>query len=124
MSLPNKSQQEIQLYSIQPQPRRASSILEFQTPLNLFEKLKFDSLSKLNIWCYGVGHMLNDISAITLMNYMPFFLKNVNPIDEKSPGYWVGTCILIGQVVDGLCTPCFGMISDKIKTRFGRRKPW
>ncbi len=116
--------QEIQLSSINSQQRRASSFIELQTPLNLFEKLKFDSLSKLNVWCYGVGHMLNDISAITLMNYMPFFLKNVNPIDETNPGYWVGACILIGQVVDGLCTPNFGMISDKIQTRFGRRKPW
>ena len=97
---------------------------DYPTPINLYRKLKFDALSTINIWSYGVGHFQNDITATTLLNYMPLFLKNVVPINSDNPGYYLGMCILIGQIVDGMVTPLVGAFSDRIHTRIGKRKPW
>ena len=97
---------------------------DYPTPINLYRKLKFDALSTINIWSYGVGHFQNDITATTLLNYMPLFLKNVVPINSENPGYYLGMCILIGQIVDGMVTPLVGAFSDRIHTRIGKRKPW
>jgi len=97
---------------------------DYPTPMNLYRKLKFDSLTTINIWSYGVGHFQNDITATTLLNYMPLYLKNVVPIHADNPGYYLGLVILIGQIVDGLVTPLVGAFSDRIHTRIGKRKPW
>ena len=97
---------------------------DYPAPENLFNKLKFDALTTMNIWSYGVGHFQNDITATTLLNYMPIFLKNIAPIHTSNPGYYLGICILIGQIVDGLITPFVGAFSDRIHTRIGKRKPW
>ena len=32
--------------------------------------------------------------------------------------------LLAGQICDGLATPAVGLLSDRIHTRFGQRKPW
>lgn len=97
---------------------------DYPTPMNLYKRLKFDALTTWNIWAYGVGHFQNDITATTLLNYMPIFLKSIVPIDSENPGYYVGICILVGQIVDGLVTPLVGAFSDRIHTRIGKRKPW
>ncbi len=97
----------------------------FEYPKNdIYSKLKFDALSTMNIWSYGVGHFQNDITATTILNYLPIFLKNITPIHSENPGYWLGMCILIGQIVDGIMTPLVGAFSDRIHTSIGKRKPW
>lgn len=34
------------------------------------------------------------------------------------------TALLAGQICDGIATPIIGMLSDKIHTSIGQRKPW
>ncbi|HET7376160.1 MAG TPA: MFS transporter, partial [Anaerolineae bacterium] len=39
-------------------------------------------------------------------------------------GQTLGTILLIGAFVSMLVAPMFGALSDRVITRFGRRKPW
>ena len=79
---------------------------------------KFDGLSKVHIWAYGVGHFINDLAAGCWFNYLFYFLRRVVQTDSAS------TAILSGQICDGIATPIVGMLSDRFNTRIGQRKPW
>ena len=103
---------------------RRGSNYEYATPVKLYQKLKFDGLSKFNILAYGIGHFQNDITATTLLNYTPIFLKTIYPINDLNPGYWLGFSLLVGQIVDGIATPLVGAFSDRIHTKIGKRIPW
>lgn len=74
---------------------------------------RFDSLTKMQIWAYGVGHYINDLVAACWFNYLFFFLKYTVETPAAS------AAILAGQVTDGIATPIVGYLSDKCKTRFG-----
>lgn len=109
---------------LQMEATKNKTSFEYPTTIDFYKKLKFDALSNTNIWAYGVGHFQNDITATTLLNYMPLFLKTIYPIDSENPGYYLGLCLLIGQIVDGIMTPLVGAFSDRIHTSIGKRKPW
>ena len=81
----------------------------------------------MNIWhirAFGVGHLLNDLSATMLMTYMLIYLSNINPIHPTRANEFTGVVFLIGQTVDGLSTPTVGLLCDSFNTRIGRKKPW
>ena len=52
--------------------------------------MKFDGLTKLNIFGYGVGHFINDLAAAGWFNYLTIYLKSINPIDKFNPGFYAG----------------------------------
>lgn len=79
---------------------------------------RFDGLSKLHIWAYGVGHFINDLVAACWFNYLFFFLKKIIKTDAAS------SALLAGQLCDGIATPIVGMLSDRYHTPIGQRKPW
>lgn len=79
---------------------------------------RYDGLNKTHIWAYGVGHFINDLLAACWFNYLFFFLKKVVVTDAAAGA------LLTGQICDGLATPAVGLLSDRIHTRFGQRKPW
>jgi Na+/melibiose symporter-like transporter len=79
---------------------------------------RFDGLTKLNVWAYGVGHFINDLVAACWFNYLFFFLKRVVITPAAS------AAMLSGQICDGIATPIVGMLSDKFNTPIGQRKPW
>ena len=86
---------------------------------------RFDSLTKIQIWAYGVGHFINDLVAACWFNYLFFFLQHIVKTEAAS------AAILAGQITDGVATPIVGYLSDKIKTRYGKilfkkgqRTPW
>ena len=54
------------------------------------EDHKFDDLSTMNIWGYGVGHFINDLAAAGWFNYLTIYLKSINPIDPKNAGFYAG----------------------------------
>ena len=91
---------------------------------NITDEVEFDGLTTCNVWSYGLGHFQNDITSTILLSFMPLFLKEISPIDSSKPGYWVGICVVVGQIVDSLMTPLIGFLSDKTDTRIGKRKPW
>lgn len=67
----------------------------------------------MQIWGYGVGHFINDLTATCWFNYLLLFLKEV----VKSPV--ASAAILAGQIADGLATPIVGQLSDRTKTQWG-----
>lgn len=83
-------------------------------------KIQGDDLSSLNIYAYGVGHVLNDLTATCWFSFLLYYLTDIIRI-EKSKAGWV---MLSGQVFDGIATPLVGIFSDKYKTKCGKRTPW
>ena len=80
--------------------------------------------NKLSIrtkFCYGVGHILNDLCASMWFTYLLVYLHKMNNFSNTA----AGTLLLIGQVTDAVCTPFVGIESDKTgDIRYGRRKIW
>lgn len=72
-------------------------------------------------FCYGVGHILNDLCASMWFTYLLLFLHKV----VKFSNVMAGTLLLIGQVVDAISTPLVGLESDRTgNCKYGRRKIW
>jgi Na+/melibiose symporter-like transporter len=83
-------------------------------------KIKGDDLTQMNILAYGMGHILNDLTATCWFSFLLYYLTDIVNISKKKAG-WV---MLSGQIFDGIATPLVGIFSDKIKTRWGKRTPW
>ena len=86
---------------------------DYKEPLVKHEN-RFDGLTTLMIFGYGVGHFINDLVAACWFNFLFFFLKRVVQTPAAS------VAILSGQIFDGLATPVVGYLSDKYTTRFGK----
>ena len=67
----------------------------------------------MDIWAYGLGHFINDMTATCWFNYLLFFLTEV--VHTSAAPY----AILAGQLADGIATPIVGAMSDKTKTKIG-----
>jgi len=94
---------------------------DYSTQYKCFDsrmEVRFDALTKLHVWAYGIGHFVNDLVAACWFNYLFFFLKKVVETDAAA------AAILSGQICDGIATPIVGVLSDMFHTRIGQRKPW
>ncbi|TYG56089.1 hypothetical protein ES288_D08G035700v1 [Gossypium darwinii] len=78
-----------------------------------------DSFSKpvgrWSVYCYGVGHMLNDITSACWFTYLLLFLTEIGLSSRDA-----AIVMLSGQIADGLATIFFGELID----RFGHFKIW
>lgn len=81
---------------------------------------KRDSLGSRQIAAYAVGHFSNDLCAAAWFTYVLFFVKEVVKLNSVISGF----VMLSGQIADGLTTPVVGFLSDKTKTKIGKRTPW
>ena len=75
--------------------------------------------------CYGVGHILNDLSAFAAFSYLLVFLTKIVGVSNSGAGY----IILVAQVSDGLLSPIIGYSCDRfnilyLSRRLGKRKGW
>jgi len=52
--------------------------------------IKLDSLSRYQIFGYGVGHFQNDLCAACWFNYLLYFLKNVVFFKFEDSGFYAG----------------------------------
>jgi len=68
----------------------------------------------------GLGFFGVSIINIINKSYIPIFLGN----DFQLSPYWVGIIISIMAVITLIIQPIIGSISDKTRTRIGRRKPY
>src|SRR5512137_3204908 len=78
---------------------------------------------KLTFWQklgYGVGDFYGG-GAGTLISF--FYLVFLTDVVRISPGL-AGTVILISKVYDALTDPFEGVLSDRTRTRLGRRRPY
>lgn len=69
---------------------------------------------------YGVGHVFNDMCASMWFTYLLVFFHFVVRLNNT----YAGLLLLIGQIVDASATPVIGILCDKTRTRYGRRKIW
>ena len=79
-----------------------------------------DSLSVSQKFCYGVGHILNDLAANAWFSYLIIYLIKVARLSNSQ----TGLVAMLGQVTDGICTPIIAILNDKTVCRYGRRKIW
>lgn len=79
------------------------------------EKLQFST--KL---AYGAGDLGPAITANILVFYLLFFFTNVAGL----PAAMAGSILTIGRIADAINDPIIGMLSDRTKSRWGRRIPW
>lgn len=93
----------------------------------LEEKSKLQPNSKLSkrvILSYGVGHVLNDLTASMWFSYLLIFFHYVLKFNSSVGGL----LLLIGQIADGVATPLIGILSDKgaghWMCKYGHRKSW
>jgi len=78
---------------------------------------------KLSIWRkigYGVGDIYGGGTATILSFYYLLFLTDVIRLNPAL----AGTVILISKLYDAITDPFEGVISDRTRTRFGRRRPY
>lgn len=71
---------------------------------------------------YGVGHVLNDLTASMWFTYLLVYLHKVIGFSSINSG----VLMLIGQVADAIATPLVGIESDRTagSSFYGRRKIW
>ena len=79
------------------------------------EKLNFTT--KL---AYGSGDMGPAITANILVFFLLYFFTNVAGLDAGL----AGSILAIGKVGDAINDPIAGILSDRTRTRWGRRIPW
>lgn len=91
----------------------ASEATDSETPQE--EKLNFTT--KL---AYGSGDMGPAITANILVFFLLYFFTNVAGL----PANLAGTVLAIGKVADAINDPIAGIMSDRTRSRWGRRIPW
>ena len=79
------------------------------------EKLNFTT--KL---AYGSGDMGPAITANVLVFFLLYFFTNVAGL----PPGMAGSILAIGKIGDAINDPIAGILSDRTRTRWGRRIPW
>ena len=78
---------------------------------------------KLSLWRkigYGVGDIYGGGTSTILSFYYLVFLTDVIRLNPAL----AGTVILISKVYDAITDPLEGVISDRTRTRLGRRRPY
>ena len=71
-------------------PSSNINILTKDLDLSDPKNFKFDGLTDMNVFGYGVGHFLNDLTAAGWFNYLTIYLKSINPIDPHNAGFYAG----------------------------------
>ncbi|ERN42447.1 Na+/melibiose symporter [Rubidibacter lacunae KORDI 51-2] len=69
---------------------------------------------------YGIGEIGKEIPSSIIVFFLLFFLTNVAGL---SPG-WAGSVLLVGKVWDAVNDPLVGWLSDRTRSRWGRRFSW
>jgi glycoside/pentoside/hexuronide:cation symporter, GPH family len=69
---------------------------------------------------YGAGDLGTSITTNLLSFFLLFFFTNVAGLDPAL----AGLVLLIGKVFDAVNDPIIGVLSDRTKSKMGRRLPW
>lgn len=77
-------------------------------------------LSRRTKLIYGSGDWGTSAATAALNAYRLFFLVNVVGL----PAELAAITILVGRIWDAINDPFVGMLSDRLKTRWGRRRPF
>ncbi|NJL05335.1 MAG: MFS transporter [Chloroflexaceae bacterium] len=69
---------------------------------------------------YGIGDAAPAMASISKSFFQLFFLTSVAGLSPIA----AGTILLLARIVDGITDPLMGMLSDRTRSRFGRRRFW
>jgi hypothetical protein len=69
---------------------------------------------------YGIGDVASNFFIVTTGMYLLYFLTNVVGVNPAL----AGTALFIPKFWDVILDPVVGGISDRTKSRFGRRRPY
>ncbi|MBN1534446.1 MAG: MFS transporter [Spirochaetes bacterium] len=69
---------------------------------------------------YGAGEFSSSIFWITVA----FWLMNYLTDELRLPAGLAGLALMIGKVWDAVTDPAVGYLSDRTRSRWGRRRPW
>ena len=79
---------------------------------------------KLSVWtkiAYGIGDFGNSVGPGTIIPF--WYLYFLTDIAKLNPAL-AGLAILLGKLWDAVNDPLVGMLSDRTRTRWGRRRPY
>ena len=71
-----------------------------------------------------LGFGVCDLGGNLFFTIMGFYLLNFMTDVAKLGAGLAGTAMLIGKVCDAITDPTVGFLSDRTKSRWGRRRPW
>ncbi|NJP08443.1 MAG: MFS transporter [Leptolyngbyaceae cyanobacterium RU_5_1] len=77
-------------------------------------------LSFATKFAYGIGDFGPALMANVLVFFLLYFLVNVAGLDARL----AGSVLLIGNIWDAVNDPIVGVLSDRTRSRWGRRLPW
>ncbi|CAA9890249.1 Na+/melibiose symporter-like transporter [Candidatus Methylobacter favarea] len=77
-------------------------------------------LSRMLMVFYGLPHLTHAIVALPLALFIPSYYADELALPMAS----VGLAIAASRLLDIISDPVVGIISDRLQTRWGRRKPW
>jgi GPH family glycoside/pentoside/hexuronide:cation symporter len=93
-------------------------------PENSFDSSQYDlTQAKLTLGeklAYGAGDLGTSITTNLLSFFLLFFFTNVAGLDPAL----AGVVLLVGKVFDAINDPIIGVLSDRTKSKLGRRLPW
>ncbi len=69
---------------------------------------------------YGIGSATDSTSADYIAGFLLFFLTNMAGVNPAVAGGIIGLAVFWDAITD----PIIGNLSDRTKSRFGRRRPW
>ena len=69
---------------------------------------------------YGAG----DLGGNLFFTVVAFWLTNFLTDEVGLSGTMAGTALLLGKFWDAVTDPAVGVLSDRTRTRWGRRRPW
>ncbi|NIN73553.1 MAG: MFS transporter [Gemmatimonadetes bacterium] len=77
-------------------------------------------LRPLTIAAYGAPGLVLAALALTFYVFLPKYYADVLGIDLTV----LGVVVLVSRVWDAIIDPAIGALSDRTRTRWGRRRPW
>lgn len=78
------------------------------------------SLKLSTLWLFAAPNFALAIMHIPVGLVLPAFYAKHTQISLAA----IGTVLLVGRLFDALIDPVLGFVSDRTRSRFGRRKPW
>ena len=79
------------------------------------------ALNNASAVIYGLPFLVHNIALTPLVTFVPALYSSP---EHGLPMAMVGTILLVSRLTDVITDPIVGELSDRTRTRWGRRKPW
>lgn len=79
------------------------------------------ALSNTACMLYGLPFLVHQVALTPLVTFVPALYSSP---EHGLPMAMVGTILLVSRITDAITDPIVGELSDRTRSRWGRRKPW